>query len=907
MQTCRLYLDVLHPNFRCINLIHYNDPNPQIQRIIVNSRVLFNPIITAVRRGALEGAAFVLAFSPVALLYSGVNTGWSMTGNGSVRILLASIIAGVLCAAVPSVSLGALPEDAGDRLLVRDVQIDGLIRVPPETVLAVAGIKAGDRVTQRQLVRRVREAIKNVFGLGYFVDVSVFQAHVAPGETELTFLVSEKFVIRKIKLKGYDQVDEEDIRKAFTVRPGRFLDVSSLVETLRAIEELYQDKGYYLAETSWELEKDEDTRTVLITIKIREQEEVDIRRISFVGNKHVPDEDLKGFMQTREKTHLSFLSEGGLFLRYFFQGQRAGPDLEPMEQTDEFDASMFESWSAHQDIDLQRVKWLYMTKGYVEAKLGQPRIALTSDNRGIVITIEVDEGIQYDVGKVNIVTNDDDGLLFEKEELEEKLLLRKENVFNSQNVMMDTQVLSRKYMDKGYAFVSVSNTPFLDREKGILDLTYMIQKGNPTYVSSIVIVGNRSTADKIIRREMKLAEGQLFEQSKIDRSKALIFRLGFFENVEISNRPAVFPPQLRVQTHEGKEVSYVDLVVKVKERETGIFQVGAGFSSLESYLFQARIAKNNFLGRGQTLSFQALLSSLRSIYMVSFVEPYFMDTPVSFSVDLYDTATDYDAFTTEALGGNTSWGYRFLDDYFVYLTYKLERKASSLGGRLGYGGIPLEKLISKGLTTSLRASVAWDTRNNRIMPTEGFYHSLSFELATPYLGGQTDFYRSLANTRWYIPIFWKMILRLNGTLGYVNTESADGVPIFERFYVGGIFSVRGFHRNSLSPTILAASESSPDSVLRDFPLGGNKQLIFNAEIEIPIVREMGIVAVVFFDAGNAFAEDQTLSPFNLRTSTGFGFRWWSPMGPLRFEWGFPLKPEAGEDPMVFEFTIGSAF
>ena len=823
------------------------------------------------------------------------------------RTVLTTIVVALLCLLAPAAGLAGPPEDDQPLLLIRDVQVDGLIRVPPETLLAVAGIKPGDRLTQRQLTRLAREAIKNVFGLGYFVDVNLFQSQVAPGETELTFSVSEKFVIKKIKLKGYDQVDEEDVRKAFTIRHGRFLDIASLVETLRAIEELYQDKGYYLAETSWELEKDEDTRTVTVTIKIREQEEVDIRRITFVGNRNVPDEDLKGFMQTREKNHLSFLGEGGLFLRYFFQGQRRDTDLEPLEQSDTFEASMFESWSAHQDIDLQRVKWLYMTRGYVEARLGQPRISLTSDNQGIVITISVDEGIKYEVGKVSIVTDDDDGLLFEKAELEKELLLKKGETFNSQNVMMDTQAVSRKYMDKGYAFVNVSNTPYLDKDKGILDLTYMIQKGNPTYVSSIVIVGNRTTADKIIRREMKIGEGELFQQSKIDRSKALIFRLGFFENVEIVNRPAVFPPQLRVQTHEGKEVSYVDLLVKVKERETGIFQVGAGFSSLESYLFQARIAKNNFLGRGQTLSFQALMSSLRSIYMVSFVEPYFMDTPVSFSFDLYDTATDYDAFTTESRGGNTSWGYRFLDDYFVYLTYKLEHKNAEAGGRLGYTSTLMKQFISSGLTTSLRASVAWDTRNNRIMPTDGFYHSVSLEWATPYLGGTTDFYRSLANTRFYIPIFWKMILRLNGTLGYVNTGSADGVPIFERFYVGGIFSVRGFQRNSLSPTILAASERSPGTSLRPFPLGGNKQLIFNAEVEVPIVREMGIVAVVFFDAGNAFAEEQAMNPFDLRTSAGFGFRWWSPMGPLRFEWGFPLKPEAGEDPMVFEFTIGSAF
>jgi len=803
----------------------------------------------------------------------------------------------------------AVTEEEGDQdsrpVVIDSVRIRGLTRIPEETLLGLLDIRDGTRVAAGDLQLTARGIIKRVFTTGYFSDVDVYAEETAPGHVQLTVVVAERYVIRRIDLVGNDEVEEEDVRKTFSVKAGRFLDTRKLVETLRSIEELYQEKGFYLAEASYEVVRDAATRSAVVTIRIEEQAEVAVRQVIFVGNSALTDDELKAVMMTREKGYLSFLEKGGLFLRYFFQLERQ--DEMGGAFVDEMAANQFESWSATQDIDLQRVKWFYMTRGFVEVKIGQPRIALTPDHKGVVITMDVDEGRSYTVGKVDVVTDDGDGLLFDRDELTRGTLLRSAEQFNAQNVMADTDTMSKRYMNKGYAFVSVSNSHYLDKKKGIIDLTYIVEKGKPTYVANIELSGNKTTADKVVRREMKIEEGDLYHQGNVDRSKAMIYRLGFFEEVEISHRPSLAPPTAPLPGRDPAGCEFVDLVVKVKERDTGIFQVGAGFSSLESWILQARISKNNFLGRGQTVGIQALLSSLRQIYMFSFVEPYFLDTMWNFSFDLYNTATDYDAFTTETVGGNVSWGYRFFDDYFVYLTYKAEHMETSLGGIQGYGGVPIEMLEPDGVTTSMKLSLAWDTRNNRIMPTDGLYNSVAFEWATPYLGGDFDFYRSTLNSRAYIPLFWNFVLRLNGTLGHVTTNSDAGIPIFERYFVGGIFSVRGFRRNSLSPTVPAAGEKDPSATLLEFPYGGNKQLIFNAEVEIPIYREMGIVAVGFFDAGNAFAEDQQLSLAELRTSAGFGFRWWSPMGPLRFEWGFPLAPKPGEEPMVFEFTIGSAF
>jgi outer membrane protein insertion porin family len=468
-----------------------------------------------------------------------------------------------------------------------------------------------------------------------------------------------------------------------------------------------------------------------------------------------------------------------------------------------------------------------------------------------------------------------------------------------EHVQVDNDVLSTKYMDIGYANASVGSRNKMDRERRIVDFTYVVQKGNPTFIRNIEIAGNGTTRDKVIRRELKIAEGDLFNHSLIRRSEASIFRLGYFKEAKITRRPV---DRSRVAM-DVTDADFVDLLVTVEEQDTGALQVGAGFSSLESFIFQGRLSKNNFLGRGQTFSLQAMISSLRQIYMVSFVEPHFFDTNWTFSFDLYNMLTVFEEFSTDSIGGNLSFGYRFLEDYLVFGTYKLEDKTTDLGGRTGFTTVPIDRYKLDGLTSSLKLSFAWDTRNNRLVPTKGWYNTVSYEWASPYLGSETDYHRVLLNSRWYVPLVWDTILRLNGTLGWVSPSA----PLFERFFVGGIFSVRGFQRNSLSPTASVASSIDPGGPLTAFHVGGNKQLIFNVELEIPIVKAMRIMGVIFFDAGNAFADDRPISFKNLRTSMGFGFRWWSQMGPLRFEWGFPLSPHKDEDPMVFEFTIGSAF
>ena len=599
---------------------------------------------------------------------------------------------------------------------------------------------------------------------------------------------------------------------------------------------------------------------VNLQFTIDEGDKVKVTSISFLGNKLISDKEIKAIMQTREGGYFSFLTSSGQYKK------------ELLEQ------------------DTQRIHLFYLTKGFIHIKVDSPVVTLSPDKSSIDITINVTEGDSFKVNKVDVSGD----LLFKKEELLALVELQPGKVFDYMLMQRDSTTLSDKYKDLGYANATVSNSHVANIDDKTVDFTYIIQKGIKVHIGRIDIKGNTSTRDKVIRRVMKIAEGDLYSSTLLKKSKQMVMRMGFFESVIITTDP-------------GANERLINVNVRVKERQTGTFQVGAGFSSLESFIATAQISKQNFMGHGQTMSIQSTLSSIRSLYTLSFFDPYFLDSMWTFSIDLYNFQQDYDDFTRGSTGGNLTWGYRFTEELHVSTGYKLEHVGITVGGLSGSSATPIANLFNDGLTSSLKSTISFDTRNDRMFPSAGQFTTASVEYAHRSLGSENEFTRMIGRSRWYQKVLWDVVLKLNGTVGYVLSNSEKAVPIFERFFVGGIFNVRGFQRNSLGPKLSVAQIRDPGTGLSKFTIGGNKQLILNAELEIPILPQVGIRGVLFFDAGNAFNNEEDISIMNLRTSVGFGFRWWSPVGPLRFEWGIPLQPLPDEDPIVFEFTIGNSF
>jgi len=765
---------------------------------------------------------------------------------------------------------------------VADVRVEGNRRVEVDAVKAAVSQKKGKPFDRKAVASDVRALMK----LGFFSDVVVEVQQTPPGPV-LVYRVTERPTVREARITGNDELSKDDLKDAMELKPFAILDLAAVKKDVKSIKEKYVEKGYFLAEVSYRLEEKPDNQVDVVYV-VDERAKVQVKAVEFVGNRKVPDDQILPYLQTRPGGYLSALTKMGTFRQ---------------------DAL---------DHDLQAVQAVYLDKGYVNAKVGRPTVAISPDKRFIWVTIPVDEGEQFRVRKVEFT-----GQLLEQERILRRILkARTGRIFSRSEVQHDMFAIGDVYRDLGYAYVNVSPLTDADPGKREVDLAYEIEPGQKVRFERIEIIGNDKTRDKVVRRELRIQEGELFSGTALAASKQRVNALGFFETVEITTKP-------------GSGDDKIVAIVEVKERATGTFQVGAGFSSYENFILTGQISQNNFFGWGQTLSLQVQWSSVRQLGQIQFVEPYFLDTRWTFAFDLYATEGIYTTFTRRAIGGSVTWGYelsglapywrfaRQLEDMRLFATYTNERVRVTAGST---GGAVVPDRFKSGTTSAVRLSLQWDKRDNRLFPTAGFYTSISAELAPPFLAPESVFgevnlfTRYLADLRYYRPIWRGLVFRSKLGTGWIKDWDANHrVPISELFYVGGINSVRGYRYLSISPTRPVPASSDPAAPTVRFATGGDKQVVINLELEFPLFSKVGVRGVVFADGGNAFAPgvywDDSVS-YSLYKAVGFGFRWFSPIGPLRFEWGIPLDRRSRDatqgggkidQPIDFQFTIGNFF
>lgn len=770
------------------------------------------------------------------------------------------------------------PALADDDTPVAKILIKGSLRTEHQAILNQLQTKIGKPLSPVTLADDVRR----IYALGRFKQIAIEADTTAQGLI-LTLTIEEKPAIREIKLKGHKEVADDDIKKVMDLQKFAILDQGQVQKNAQKIRELYIEKGFYLAEVEAEISKPVKA-SVEITFLIRENAKIRIRQINFVGNKKVESDTLRSTLQTAEHSLIALVTGRSTY----------------QEALIERDLFFLQSY--------------YLDHGYIMVKLGKPKVYLNPDRRSIYIAYWVEEGDAYRYNKIDV----EGDLILPKDELLRRLTIRPGELFNRSKLYRDNlQALNTYYQDRGYAYVNVIPKHKLNPKDLTLDMTLEIQKGPRVQIERIELVGNTITQDRVIRREIRLNEGEYYSGTKVQISQQRVFALGFFEKND---------PQygIKVTSQRGSEPDRIVLRFIVKEKPTGTFQVGAGFSSFENLVFNAQIAKNNLFGRGQSLSFSAQISSIRQLFQIQFVEPYLFDSAWTFAFSAFNSQRDYSTlfsigFLQTTTGGSLTLGYPILDDLNLLFTYKFERVQINASGTTLESGIRLKGFFSGAdgptITSSLRASLRYDRRNNRLFPTKGHYHSLSAEHADWYLGSQNRFTRLSAVSRAYLSLPLDFVLRFNLSLGWIFSPSAQGVPAFERYRIGGINTIRGFRPFSIGPTRKIPSQSDAAFRLDDFNWGGNKELIFNAEIEIPIVPSLGVKGVLFFDAGNAYDDNELFFqdkrnpflPLGLFMSFGFGFRWLSPIGPLRFEWGVPITRRAGDEPILFEFNIGNSF
>ncbi len=846
------------------------------------------------------------------------------------RLLL--IVAACLAAAIPAFAQdpAVVEGPAPIQGRVTEVRVTGLQRIEVAAVQARIELRVGEDLSTWKVQRDIRSIYRS--GLVEDVRVDVSPAAGAEGVV-VTFEVVEKPAVREVRIQGNKKINEEDIREVVDIPVFAVLNDADVAANVQRIRDLYVEKGYFLAEVTREI-RDVGNHQVELTFRISENRKVVVSRVDFSGNDHVSDRRIRKYMQTRPAGIAPWLTSSGGFKQ---------EDL---------------------DNDVFVIRSVFLEEGYVDVRVDPPRVYLSPDKRHILVHIHLEEGPRYRIGKIDVQGDfvPEEGLtreavmrLVEGDSLdeveydnhralgdrvrwfqgsvgygEESTAATREPVqtgdwFKLSRIQTLLQETADLYSDQGYAFANVVPLTESDPERQTVDLTLQVERGEKISVGRIHITGNDPTYDKVVRREIPLNEAEYYSGRALKEARARLQRLGFFESVDITTPRGATPDALDVQ-------------VQVTEQPTGTFSVQAGFSNLDNFIFGLNVAKNNFLGLGYVMAATASLSSFRQQGSVSLFDPYFLDSRWALRVNGYLQSYQYleDEYQR---GGAFSVG-RYLDprdDVLLTADYTFEDaglhsidayKKRLLGG----------ELYESGITSTLGLNLNVDKRNNRILPTRGFYASLSTELSGGFrlddgrvlslLGGDFNTWESRFNIRYFKPIIpggeW-VIFRYNLSAGYIRSTDGTVVPYIHRYRAGGINSVRGYNWYSLGPSIQATGirsdsssysgayfygaddPSAPDDRL---VVGGTETLINNVELEVPIVKSAGISAVLFFDAGNAFGDpwgQGHTSLRGLRSSYGFGLRWFSPMGPLRFEQGFPINPRPGEKTAVFDFSIGSFF
>lgn len=780
-------------------------------------------------------------------------------------------------------------------LPIETIEVSGNRRITDDDVLSYLHERTGQPFSPEQLSKDVRELWQS----GFFEDIEVDLSR-GDGSVSLRFHVRERPSVSRVEFEGNVKLKDDDLSEAIEVKEDTILSQPAVRRSIQKIRDMYAEKGFFLAEAESEIVPQKHNE-VVVKFTVRENSQVSVRRVTFIGNDSIPDEELRAIMFTGKQSILSFGSGG------------------PYRQ-DAFER------------DIAMISALYYDRGFLEVSINTPRVMLTPDRDGIEISITIEEGPRYRIRQLRVYERGEGGEEVEpingRRHLRQMVRAKPGDYFNRAELLEDLGQVRTLYRDNGYANVEANPQTKLDEAKREVDVVVPVIRGPLVYFERIEFRGNSKTRDKVVRRELEVAEGEKFSETKLEKSKRRITALGYFERVDIS-------------TEQGSDPTKMNVYIELAERPTGTFQVGVGFSSIENFIATAQVQQANVFGHGQSLSLQAQLSGLRQLVNFRVIEPYFLDSLFSLSLDLFDTLRIYTDFSQSSRGGAVAFGYPLIrPELAASVTYSAtydrvstQRQSTFLGTSSSvsvFRQLPLANLFNDGFTSSIQPAITYDSRDDRLFPTSGIYLHGSSEYATALLGSENLFWRHRLLGRFYYPVGKGVVLKLNSEGGLVTSPTDEGVPIFARFFLGGILDLRGYRFRTIGPRLPLTASTDPNSgpIFSGANIGGNLMYVQNLELEFPIVESVRVRGVVFTDAGNAWNLEQNYcdaaegSPIprvqdpcfrgfdsltSLRTSWGLGIRWFSPLGPLRFEWGFPFKPLPYEEKTVFEFTIGNFF
>lgn len=820
---------------------------------------------------------------------------------------------------------------AADDFVVRDIRIDGLVRLTPANVSTMLPINSGDRVNEPMIA----EAIRTLYATGLFDDIKASRDN-----DTLVFNVVERPIISKLEFKGNKLIPKEALEqglKKMGIAEGEVFKKSALQTIETELEQQYTQQGRYDADVTVDTIARPNNR-VELKLNFNEGTAAKVFNINIIGNTVFKDSEIKQAFAVKESGWASVVTRNDRYAR--------------------------EKMAA----SLEALRAMYLNKGYINFHINNSQLNISEDKKNIFIEVAVEEGSQFKFGQTKFLGD----ALYKPEELQALKIYKDGDTYSQEKVNAVKQLLLRKYGNAGYYFADVNVVPQINNETGVVDLNYYVNPGQQVTVRRINFTGNSKTADEVLRREMRQMEGALASNEKIDLSKVRLERTGFFKTVDI--KPARIP----------NSPDQVDLNINVEEQHSGTTTLAVGYSQSGGITFQAGLSQTNFMGTGNRVSIDLSRSETQDYYNLSVTDPYFTIDGVSRGYNVYYRKTklndDYNVnnYVTDSFGGSLSFGYPIDENQSLSASLGVDNTKVTTGPYvstyvrdylLANGGKPTGKSTwcpsgknetdpstqkpipdtceggfeeynsafeSEFFTYNLNLGWSYNTLNRPIFPTSGMSHRVGLEIGLP--GSDVDYQKLTYDTQAFLPIGKSgFVLRGYGKLGYGND-----LPFYKNFYAGGYGSVRGYDNSTLGPKYASVNlqetrqnDSSPEEV------GGNALVQFGTELALPLPFKgdwtRQVRPVLFAEGGQVFdtkcdinntaygtkgmkingqqiddvrkycEDNYGFDLGNMRYSVGVGFTWITMIGPLSLSYAFPLNDKPGDETKEIQFEIGRTF
>jgi len=736
---------------------------------------------------------------------------------------------------------------------IEQLAVQGNQRIEAATIRSYITVREGDAFD----AARIDRSIKNLFATGLFADVAIGRQG-----NMLVIRIVENPIINRISLEGNKKIEDDKITPEIQLRPRVVYTRTKVQQDVEKILELYRRKGRFGVRVEPKVIELPQNRVDLV-FEITEGKPTYVRKINFVGNKEFSDGDLRDVVLTREERWWRFLTSNDTY------------DPERM------------------NFDRELLRRYYLQNGYADFEVVSAVAELAPNRESFFMTFTVKEGERYRLGKIDVDVKIEG---YPKNNLTPVVLTRERDWYNAKEIDDTINAITDAVGNAGYAFIDVNPRVRRIPESRSIDITYEVAEGPRVFVERVEIKGNARTLDRVIRREILLAEGDAFNSAKIRRSKERLENLGYFkeDKVKVESTPSELSPDRTVITAE------------VEEQSTGELQFGVGFSSASGALFDIGVRERNLLGRGQDLRVNLQLAQQQSQIDLSFTEPYFMDRRVVAGGDLFATRLDYEdeaGFTQQSIGGALRFGFNYNEYMFQRFNYGLT--FTKLTGISTFASQYVREQSGTAVTSQISQTIALDRRNNAIDPSRGFYISLTTDLAG--LGGTEKYVRGGLGAGWYAEPFDGWILGLTSELGYI-VGLGDDIKVYQRYQLGGT-NLRGFDDFGASPR---------DGTTGD-ALGGDWIAVFTGELKVPLglPKEIGITPKLFSDWAaigppkdlkNRTPRPNILDSQQFRGSAGIGVEWESPVGPINIDWSpFVFNRQPFDDRQRFRVNFGQRF